>query len=101
MRAQLSRNDGGSPFRHSLARTAAAAFAWGCAQLISAARQYSSWTLEGGPTGDPMTVGQTVGVAIALLAAWAIINALRVDQQVRRGLRRQHRCRRSARIPLA
>jgi amino acid transporter len=58
-----------------------ASFAWGFASVVAAARSFSSVDASGAPTGPVMTVQQQVGVAIAVCAAWSVINALRVDQQ--------------------
>ena len=59
-----------------------ASFAWGFAQVVAAAQNYRSVdAATGEPTGPEMSVREQVGVAIAVTAAWSLINALRVDQQ--------------------
>ena len=51
------------------------------ASVISAAAAYSQYDPATGTTGDPLTIGATVGVAIFGAFIWALLNALRVDQQ--------------------
>ena len=58
-----------------------ASFAWGFASVVAAARSFSSVDASGAPSGPVMTVQEQVGVAIAVCAAWSLINALRIDQQ--------------------
>ena len=61
-----------------------ASFAWGLAGFVSSAKAYSQFTIDpvdGIGVGDYVSNGGTVGIAILFLAVWALLNALRVDQQ--------------------
>ena len=58
-----------------------ASFAWGFASVVAAAQNYRTIDADGNPTGPEMSVQQQVGVAIAVCAAWTLVNVLRVDEQ--------------------
>jgi hypothetical protein len=62
-------------------RAGDASFALGCAGLISSAVGMTSWDPVAMAGGDPLAQQPTIGIAILLCAVWAVINALRVDQQ--------------------
>ena len=58
-----------------------AGFAWGFAAVVATAVNFRSVDAMGAPTGPLYDAGAQVGVAIAVCAAWSVINLLRVDQQ--------------------
>ena len=59
-----------------------ASFAYGFATVCSSAVGYANYDPVAMVPGDGLTTQQIVGVSIAVAAAWSVLNALRVDQQV-------------------